>query len=208
MSDIQNTTINDLPLDCIRLIAQVSIPAYRAMLLIKRFALTTLGLANRPYRSHFIVLTHGMNGQGYRYIEYKLNDMVHQEDDEPAVIFEEGFKMWCKFGKIHRDNDLPAKEYSEGYREWWINGRVHRDGDKPAALQLTDDPDDYRDVRWWKQHGEFHRDGDQPAEIDNYTQKWYQRDKLHRDNGLPAVIRSNNTFEWWVNGVRIDKQNN
>jgi len=49
---------------------------------------------------------------------------IHRENDMPAVIFENGTKVWYKNGKRHRENDLPAIISSTGIKEWWINGKL------------------------------------------------------------------------------------
>ncbi len=34
------------------------------------------------------------------------------------------WSIWYKNGEIHRDNDLPAIIYSDGYKVWYVNGRL------------------------------------------------------------------------------------
>jgi hypothetical protein len=147
--------LNDLPLDCIRQIAMVSVASYRAMLMIRRFALTTLPSpdnygANIRYRKHFTVKVVKISEQPYSSIKYKLNGMKHRDDDLPAVIsFDEDYlpekwriQEWYQMGKLHRDNDKPAviDIYSE---RWYQHGKQHRDGNKPAYIFDDDDQE------WW-----------------------------------------------------------
>jgi hypothetical protein len=57
-------------------------------------------------------------------------------------------------------------------------------------------------------HEEWHNELDQkhridgPAYISGGIQHWYLHDKLHRDDGGPAVINSDGSTEWWINGER------
>jgi hypothetical protein len=44
--------LNNLPLDCLRLIAEKDLTAYKAMLMVRRFAMTTLGKSH-SYRDRF-----------------------------------------------------------------------------------------------------------------------------------------------------------
>jgi hypothetical protein len=101
MSEI---TINDLPLDCLRLIAKVSLDGYRGMLLIRRFALSTLSSTNNAYyRSHFTKRVERTEWQYCpccsdleNFVEYRLNGILHREDG-PAVIYEYG-SAWYLHG--------------------------------------------------------------------------------------------------------------
>jgi hypothetical protein len=40
--------------------------------------------------------------------EYTVNGELHRDNDEPAVIFNDGTQAWFKNGKLYRDNSLPA----------------------------------------------------------------------------------------------------
>lgn len=67
-------------------------------------------------------------------IEYKNESGdIHNVNDEPAVIYSNGTKMWCKNGELHRDNDLPAIIESDGTKMWYKNGKLHRDNE-PAII--------------------------------------------------------------------------
>jgi hypothetical protein len=115
-------TIDKLPLDCINLIASVNILTYRAMLLIKRFALTTLDPAvNKQVRIQFTVRTEH-KAMCYKWIGYKLNSMNHREDDQPAIIWADGDLEWYQYGKSHREDDLPAVIRSNGQQYWYKKG--------------------------------------------------------------------------------------
>jgi hypothetical protein len=151
------TTIDSLPLDCIRMIALESIPVYRAMLMIRRFALTTLGPANIKIRDHFTVRTDIEVGD-HRTV-YSLNDMIHRDHDLPAVIWIGlGCRDWIYMGMAHRDNDRPAEIWKDGSLYWHYRGKRHRDGDKPATIRSNGTRE------WWKDD-KRHRDGGLPAVI-------------------------------------------
>jgi len=64
-------------------------------------------------------------------IEYSR---LHREGDEPAIICENGSKIWYKNGQLHRDGDLPAAIYVDGSKIWYKNGQLYRDGDEPAII--------------------------------------------------------------------------
>jgi len=51
---------------------------------------------------------------------------LHRENDLPAVIFENGTKVWYKNGKRHRENDLPSVIFEDGGKSWWTNGKLIR----------------------------------------------------------------------------------
>jgi hypothetical protein len=90
-------------------------------------------------------------------------------------------------------------ETTIGTLVWYKNGHWHRDGDKPAVI--------YRNgTLVWYKNGDRHRDGDKPAFIGSKgTLEWYKNGLLHRTTG-PAIIRSNNKKEYWINGVEITSE--
>ena len=105
--------------------------------------------------------------------EWRLNGLLHNSKDEPAIIHANGDKYWYKKGKRHRDNDNPAIVHFNGDLYWYKNDKCTRDGDKPAIMYANGDV------------------------------IWVLNDKKHRDNNLPAVILANGVCEWWVDGVHI-----
>jgi hypothetical protein len=127
------------------------------------------------------------------------NHKCHRDLDKPAIIRADGTLEWYKNGQLHRDGDKPAWIHANGALEWYKDGVWHRDGDKPAWIHSNGR------LLWWK-NGKRHREGDKPAYIDAYgTVIWYKNDKLRRVTG-PAVIRPNNDYEYWINGVDITKE--
>ena len=63
--------------------------------------------------------------------------VLHSVNDEPAIIYANGSKYWCKNGKPHRDGDKPAVIWANGGSKYWYkNGKLYRDGDKPVGIKF------------------------------------------------------------------------
>jgi hypothetical protein len=65
-------------------------------------------------------------------LTYK-NNRLHNDGDEPAIIFADGSKHYYKEGKLHRDGDMPAGVYVNGDTYYYLNGNRHR-YDGPAVI--------------------------------------------------------------------------
>ncbi len=144
-----------------------------------------------------------------------LNDVIHRDNNLPAVEYSNGDKEWCQNGEYYRDNDQPAVEHVDGLNSWYQHGKLHRDGDKPAVVSkelscwykngLCHRDNDQPAIVWamgnkfWYQNGERHRIGG-PAAITKYRQEWYQNGVLHRIDG-PAVVDIDGSEQWYQNGV-------
>lgn len=61
------------------------------------------------------------------------NGELHSINDQPAEIWPNGSKYWCKNGKLHRDGDKPAIICNNGSQFWYKNGKLYRDC-KPAVI--------------------------------------------------------------------------
>ena len=61
------------------------------------------------------------------------NDLLHRDNDLPAIIYKDGTQRWYNNNKLHRDNDLPAIINADGTQCWFINGVLHRLY-KPAVI--------------------------------------------------------------------------
>jgi hypothetical protein len=110
-----------------------------------------------------------------------------------------GAQVWYKNGQYHRDGDKPAVIGATGTLIWWKNGQVHRDGDMPAVI-LADGS-----LEWYK-NGVYHRVGDKPSLIEaTGSLQWYKNGKWHRLTG-PAIIRTINKREYYIDGVNITKE--
>ena len=51
---------------------------------------------------------------------YKDN-LLHRDDDLPAIIYTGGIKFWHQNGLWHRENG-PADMWADGENCWWIEG--------------------------------------------------------------------------------------
>jgi hypothetical protein len=211
---------NDLPLDCLRLIASKGVNVYRRLLIVKKFALSTLGADNIRYRRMYTVCEE-VGDLTY----YRLRGQIHRDDDLPAVIdHHNGNKYWFQFNQLHRDRDLPAlmeraapiyySDYPGSMVKYittyiYINGMDGYSYDYPhvKATRSTDvsycDNDPvaicaFKGRKIWYKWGKSHRDNDKPAMIhfdDNL--EWFVDGKRHRDHNRPAKICTDGTFEWW-----------
>jgi len=53
------------------------------------------------------------------------NGRLHSFDDNPAVIYNNGDKLWYKKGRFHRKGG-PAIEWANGDKFWYSKSRHHR----------------------------------------------------------------------------------
>jgi len=112
-------------------------------------------------------------------IEYSR---LHRENDEPAIIYENGSKFWYKNGQRHREGDEPAYISACGGKLWYKNGQPHREGDLPA--KIYDDGS-----KCWYKNGQIHREGDEPAEIyANGSEYWYKNNKFYYKFNFQKLI--------------------
>jgi hypothetical protein len=56
---------------------------------------------------------------------------AHRENGLPAVVYENGLRIWYHHGQKHRDRGLPAEEWPGGHKEWWEHGVYLRENDEP-----------------------------------------------------------------------------
>jgi hypothetical protein len=135
-----------------------------------------------------------------RFIQFgtcNFNIILHNDNDEPAVIRNDGTKIWYQYGEIHRDHDMPAQISSLGIEYWFQHGKLHRSNDLPAQVHK-------HGTQIWCQHGIVQRENDKPAMIlADGTQKWMRDKKLHRELKQPAVIYNNGIREWYINGFNL-----
>ena len=54
-----------------------------------------------------------------------------------GLIIEHGNKHWYKEDLLHREEDLPAVECNDGTKKWYKEGELHRDGDLPAIEYIN-----------------------------------------------------------------------
>jgi hypothetical protein len=69
---------------------------------------------------------------------YYLNNVLHQENDLPAVIKANGTRLWYKFGKLHRDNNEPAIiDCSRGLLAYYKMDEPYRENNKPTVINCS-----------------------------------------------------------------------
>lgn len=78
--------------------------------------------------------------------------MSKKEIKNGLVVNDVGDKSWYKNDVLHRDNDLPAIEWTSGTKQWWINGKLHRE-DGPAIEYRNGDKFWYMDGRLNRENG-------------------------------------------------------
>lgn len=131
---------------------------------------------------------------------------------------------WYKGDVLHRDNDLPAVELKNGLKEWYIDGKRHRLGG-PASLALDgamwwwEDGKPHRidgpaiinavGIRsQWMVRGKIHR-VEGPALIENIgVEHWYFNGYRHRSDGRAIQYNhlvSDYATEWFLHGVGVDE---
>ena len=68
-----------------------------------------------------------MSKRVVEYFDYStcsyLDGVLHSFDNNPAVEYKDGTKMWFYRGKRHKI-DGPAVEYSDGTKYWFIYGNL------------------------------------------------------------------------------------
>ena len=60
------------------------------------------------------------------------NDLLHREEDLPAVELFDGKKLWYKEGVLHRNGEPAIITFNEEYM-WYQHGLLHRE-DGPAYV--------------------------------------------------------------------------
>lgn len=59
---------------------------------------------------------------GSGHICWFKDDLLHRENDLPAIEWHNGCKVWYWEGQKHRENG-PAMTDKEGFKQWWIYGK-------------------------------------------------------------------------------------
>ena len=122
--------MNTLILDVKIYIASFNIDTWIKLMLydeeFHRYAYTSLGL--KHFIHHF---TEKIDNQTY------LFNKLHSIYDEPAVIYDNGIKVWYYCGLIHRGNDLPAVNHKNILYGWWYYGKQQRENNLPYGLNTN-----------------------------------------------------------------------
>ena len=90
-----------------------------------------------------------------------VDGLVHNDNDEPSLIYKDGsrewdhknkrhrdgkpgyissdgtMRMWFHDGKLHRTNG-PAIVNSNDANEWWLNDNMYNKGDDPSRVYIKD----------------------------------------------------------------------
>ena len=177
------------------------------------------------------MLKHGDGGESWFKRPPVGDDVLHRDDDKPAVISHLGSRVWYRNGLIHRDGDKPAFIDSDGRKLYYKNGeeytpkhiqkkinkeRMNR-AKKNVEVKKNRILENLNEETVFDLGGgrvkviEGHRTTyyknykkhreDGPAVVNKWGEYWYQNDKRHRDDG-PAVIMPNGDKEWWQHGKR------
>lgn len=186
-------SIPELPLEIIIEIGLKNPWTWRALLAIPNFARWTLTKHAQKMKCNLIVKKKSKYAT-----EFYLGTKLHNFDNLPARISDDGEKYWCKHGLFHRENDLPARTTSwrgkVSNQYWYQNGQMHRDNDRPAKMK-------WNGAQYWYQYGLLHRDNDMPAVKNPFGETaWYQHGIRHRDKG-PAVIEYDE-HKYYKNGKK------
>ena len=129
---------------------------------------------------------------------YYKNQLLHRDDDLPAVEYSNGDKHWYKDGKRHRENDLPSIEYSNGTKKWYKNGILHREDDYAVEHSNGD--------KAWYKNGLLHRENGPAIEYSDGNKYYYLEgiqyikeeyyEILKEIDDLPLEIRLTHEYEW------------
>ena len=116
-------------------------------------------------------------------VEYRLNGKLHNDKDQPAVIYPNGDQYWWQHGQLHREGDQPAIIFANGHQEWYQDGQCHRGGDQPAVIFANGD-------QYWYQHGQRHREeGPAVIYVNGEKEYWVKGKRILLQYGI-IVVRS------------------
>lgn len=83
-------------------------------------------------------VTHALYSDGDQVCEYTdEHGAIHSNNDQPAIVYSSGTKIWANHGIITRANDKPAAELVIGGRKitmWMVNGELYRSTDAPLII--------------------------------------------------------------------------
>jgi hypothetical protein len=138
------------------------------------------------------------------------NGDLHGCYDKPAIVHSDGSRAWLQDNKFNRANDLPAR----------IIAREDIHGSKLIDVLLQEEAPDimrcFRSNQHFVYTNIFSRYDMQlstyteyqqyldiaNATVDAVTLYWYRQNVIHRDNDRPAIVRYDNTQEWYTDGAR------
>jgi len=131
-------------------------------------------------------------------------------DEENVTLWKSGFHITCKPSKWNYpgvNQIFPVEiDYSRGVSEQKETDRgiiaVKRMRLLPPVkvIQIGNDTITTKD-------GYLHSYDDQPAITSPYGTYWYKNGKIHRENNLPAIINTNGTKQWLIEGEHYCNEN-
>jgi hypothetical protein len=183
----------------------------------RKYALTTVAI--NEFIQLFKLVERVCDGTDYVRVQTSIFGLIHSFNDEPAIVFNNGKKMWYYGGCIYRgddkpaiieknrtkiwynehntndrDNDKPSIVYFNGTKSWCKNGILHRDNDLPASISFDG-------LCSWYQNGLRHRDNDKPAIVLRNRKMLFKNGKGHRENNKPAIIWDDGNEKWYRDGI-------
>ena len=60
--------------------------------------------------------------------------IIRFSGDRNFKIWNDGIKSWWFNDLLHRENDQPAVICSNGSKSWWMNNKLHREENQPAVI--------------------------------------------------------------------------
>lgn len=146
-----------------------------------------------------------------------------------TVEYSEGITSHFRDGVLHRDNDQPAVVWDDGSREWWVHGkRLRWNPTHPTEIRCNPVTKNYEIAGsriWHNPEGLIHRISD-PAVIHvDGTKEWWVSGQRFREDGLPTVETAYGDMlwhniqgqlhrkvlpavigpsgpQWWINGIQ------
>ena len=59
-------------------------------------------------------------------VSFRKNNLLHRDNDLPAIIYVDGSKVWYQNDLLHRDNGHPVIVRANGTKLWYQNGTCIR----------------------------------------------------------------------------------
>lgn len=121
------------------------------------------------------------NNNDTLYFYFKNGTTVfHNYKEEPAILLNNGTKIFMENNKIHRDNDEPAVIFENNFEMYLMHGKFHRINDKPAIIVnwLANFPDIFyiNDIFFYNEN------------LSGFS-IWFYNDKIHRLHN-PAFVHN------------------
>jgi hypothetical protein len=147
--------------------------------------------------SHFI----GLN-DNLIYSDSLSNNEIDMTDDSYVIKIQYSenkiSNFYFQYNMLHRDDDLPAIIRANGDKEWYIEDNRERvDDDLPTVIRANGDKEWYKDNMMCRIIKE---NGDQIWYVDGKIGRDNIKKRFDSDISQPAIIRANGDREWYNNG--------